>query len=84
MIDKFGETNLKLTGADANDPAKVADLLKGKNGIYVIVNSNPGSVQSGGAGYSGHVDAIINGRCVSNAYTAPQGGVKSIRIWVLN
>lgn len=38
----------------------------------------------GGAGYSGHVDLILNGNCVSGSYTTPIGGVKSIRIWVLN
>jgi len=54
-------------------------LLDGKNGIYVIVNSNTTT-----AGYSGHCDIIINGECISNAYTTPRGGVKSIRIWPLN
>lgn len=79
MIDKFGDTPHKLEGEDANDITKVADLLKGKNGIYVIVNQSHGQ-----AGYSGHVDAIINGICISNAYTTPNGGVKSIRIWELD
>lgn len=79
MIDKFGDTSYKLEDADANDVTKVADLLEGKNGIYVIVNQSHGQ-----AGYSGHVDAIIDGICISNAYTTPKGGVKSIRIWVLN
>lgn len=79
MIDTFGDTPLKLVGPDANNPTKVAELLRGKNGIYVIVNANPTI-----AGYSGHVDAIIEGRCISNAYASPNGGVKSIRIWQLN
>jgi hypothetical protein len=79
MIAKFGETSTKLEGAEANDPVKVAALLDGKNGIYVIVNSNTTT-----AGYSGHCDVIINGECISNAYTTPRGGVKSIRIWPLN
>ena len=57
----------------------IADLLKGKNGIYVILNNN-----SSLAGYSGHVDLILNGKCIGNAYTTPAGGIKSIRIWVLN
>lgn len=81
MIDKFGDTPHKLTGADANDPQKVANLLKGKNGIYVIVN-NDGTAN--GAGYSGHVDLILNGNCIGGSYTTPTGGVKSIRVWVLN
>lgn len=82
MIDKFGDSPHKLTGADANDPQKVADLLKDKNGIYVIIN-NDGSATTG-AGYSGHVDLILNGECIGGALTNPNGGVKSIRIWVLN
>lgn len=81
MIDKFGDTPHKLTGADANDPQKVANLLKSKYGIYVIVN-NDGTAS--GAGYSGHVDLILNGSYIGGAYTTPSGGVKSIRIWVLN
>jgi hypothetical protein len=79
MIAKFGETSSKLEGTDANDPVKVAALLNGKNGIYVIVNSNTKT-----AGYSGHCDLIINGKNISGAYTTPRGGVKSIRIWTLN
>ncbi|BFM43859.1 hypothetical protein CFS9_25000 [Flavobacterium sp. CFS9] len=81
MIDKFGETKDKLEGDNANDATKVANLLQGKSGIYVIINKNPGK---NGAGYSGHVDAIVNGMCISNAYTQPKGGVQSIRIWSLN
>ena len=81
MKAKFGEAQHVLTGADANDLVKVANLLNGKNGIYVIINNNP---SSSGAGYSGHVDTIINGICVGNAYTRPRGGVKSIKIWTLN
>ena len=82
MRDKFGETDFKLTGADANNPVKVAALLKGKSGIYVTVNIDARS-EPIGSGFSGHVDAIINGRCVLNAHTTPPGGLKSIRIWVL-
>ncbi|AXB55313.1 T6SS effector amidase Tae4 family protein [Flavobacterium fluviale] len=78
MIDKFGDTTDKLEGDDANDAAKIADILRGKSGIYVIINKNPGI---SGAGYSGHVDAIVNGICISNAYTQPKGGISSIRIW---
>jgi hypothetical protein len=84
MIAKFGETTTKLEGADANDPVKIAAFLNGKNGIYVIINNDGRSKSSGGAGYSGHCDVIINGMCISGANTNPQGGVKSIRIWELN
>lgn len=79
MRDKFGDATYELTGADANNPVKVAEMLNGKNGIYVIINSSHAL-----AGYSGHVDAIINGDCISDAYTDVDGGVKSIRIWELN
>ncbi|MFA5556037.1 MAG: hypothetical protein WCY06_05835 [Flavobacteriaceae bacterium] len=72
-----GDTPHKLEGTNANDPQQVANLLNGKNGIYVIINNSQ-------ATYSGHVDAIINGICISSVYTSPQGGVKSIRIWVLD
>ena len=79
MIDKFGEATYKLEGVDANDTKKVANLLNGKNGIYIIINNSPGQ-----AGYSGHVDSIINGICIGGAYTVTSGGIKSIRIWELN
>jgi hypothetical protein len=81
MISKFGDTPHKLEGADANDPEKVTTLLKEKNGIYVIINNNPS--ESTGAGYSGHVDLILNGNCIGGAYTTPTGGVNSIRVWIL-
>lgn len=79
MIDKFGEKPHKLEGAEANNPTEIAELLNGKNGIYVIINSSQNQ-----AGYSGHVDAIINGQCIGGAYTGVTGGVKSIRVWELN
>ncbi len=79
MTDKFGDTSHKLEGTSANDPQQVMDFLSGKKGIYVIINSDPSS-----AGYTGHVDLIINGECIGNEYLQPNGGVKSIRIWVLN
>lgn len=82
MIDKFGDTTHKLEGAAANDPTQVMNLLSGKNGIYVIINNN--SSPTNGAGYSGHVDLILNGNCIGNEYLGPTGGVKSIRIWTLN
>ena len=79
MIDKFGETVNKLEGTDANNPQQILNFLSGKNGVYVIINNEPSQ-----AGYSGHVDLIINGNCIGNEYLRPRGGVKSIKIWVLN
>ncbi len=81
MKAKFGEAQKVITGLDANNPKKVAEFLKGKNGIYVIINND---ASSSGAGYSGHVTTIMNGICIGKAYTNPTGGVKSIRIWTLN
>lgn len=77
MQKTFGNPTYKLEGTDVNDPNKVANFLKGKTGIYVIVNNN-----SNTAGYTGHVDLIQNGHIPggANAYNVP-GGIKSIRIW---
>lgn len=83
MKAKFGEAQNVLSGVNANDPEEVARFLKGKNGIYVIVNNDPKKYELGGAGYSVHVDTIIDGICIGAAYTRPQGGVKSIKIWTL-
>jgi hypothetical protein len=81
MIKTFGDTAVKLEGAAANDKTKIVELLKGKNGIYVIVN-NDGTTS--GAGYTGHADLIKNGYVIGEANTSPMGGIKSIRIWILN
>ena len=81
-MSAWQKEQLKKTGVPVfiSDPKKVADLLKNKNGIYVIINDKyPSQIH-----YSGHVDTIINGKCIGGAYTTPNGGVKSIRIWVLN
>lgn len=67
-----------LKGAEANDPSKVAEFLKGKNGIFTIVNNNAST-----AGYSGHIDLIENGICARGCNTLPTGGVSKIEIWIL-
>lgn len=54
-----GKHFINLERADANTPQKVADLLRDKNGIYVIINNYPSATTS--VGYSGHVDLILNG-----------------------
>lgn len=69
----------RFAWAAANNKTEIAKLLKGKNGIYVIVN-NDGTT----AGYTGHADLIENGYVIGGANTSPKGGVKSIRIWILN
>lgn len=82
MQKTFGNPTHKLEGANANGPVMVADFLKGKTGIYVIVNKDQRSKADGGPGYSGHVDLIQNGHIPggANAYDVT-GGIKSIRIW---
>ncbi|MXS72541.1 hypothetical protein GSF70_15100, partial [Flavobacteriaceae bacterium W22] len=82
MQKTFGNPTHKLEGANANDPNQVASFLKGKTGIYVIVNNNHKPTDQGGAGYTGHVDLIQNGHIPggANAFNVP-GGIKSIRIW---
>ncbi|MGC4129558.1 MAG: T6SS effector amidase Tae4 family protein, partial [Bergeyella sp.] len=85
MQKTFGDPTHKLEGAAANDSKTVTDFLKGKTGIYVIVNNNPKPTADGGAGYTGHVDLIQNSHVPggSNHENVP-GGIKSIRIWELN
>lgn len=74
-----GETSYKLEGAAANNKTEIAKLLKGKKGIYVIVNNDATTT-----GYTGHADLIKNGYVIGGSNTSPNGGVKSIRIWILN
>ena len=75
MHRTFGEPTYKLIGTAANILANRTEFVKGKNGIYTIVNLN--------AIYSGHVDMIINGKCISGLYLNPPGGVLKIEIWDL-
>ncbi len=82
MQKTFGNPTHKLEGVDANDLTKVASFLKGKTGIYVIVNNDQRSKDQGGPGYSGHVDLIQNGHIPGGANASDViGGIKSIRIW---
>ena len=80
MNKTFGPPTYRLTFADIGDNLEnIANFLQGKNGIYTIVNRSPGW-----AGYSGHVDIIIDGRCLGGANANPAGGVEYIEIWKLN
>lgn len=86
LLDSFGETPYKLeatgnTPLDANNPETrktISDLLKGKNGIYVIVNWDANK-----AGYTGHASFIQKGLVGGTACLFPPGGIKSIRVWAL-
>ena len=55
----FGVPTHKLEGADANNPSKIAEFLKGKTGVYLVINKDPS--KKDGAGYTGHTDMIKNG-----------------------
>lgn len=80
MNKTFGPPTYRLTFADiARDLDNIANFLQGKNGIYTIINRSPGL-----AGYSGHIDIIINGQCLGGANANPKGGVEYIEIWELN
>lgn len=79
MIETFGDTPDRLEGEAANDSQQVSDLLNAKNGIYVLINNSPAEAE-----YSGHVDLILNGKCIGGEFVDPPGGVKSMRIWVLS
>ncbi len=80
MRDKFGPPTYTLTNQEiGNDKTKIAQFLKGKTGIYTVINQYPGT-----AGYSGHIDFIINGACINGSNAFPKGGVEKIEIWELN
>ena len=78
----YGSPTYKLIGADANDPTKVANFLKGKTGIYLIINNDPS--KETGAGYTGHTDMIKNGYVSGGANAdGVKKGIKYIYIWEL-
>lgn len=80
MNKTFGPPTYRLTFAEiGGNLDNIANFLQGKNGIYTIINRSPGL-----AGYSGHVDVIINGQCLGGANANPSGGVEYIEIWELN
>lgn len=80
MNKTSGPPTYRLTFADiGGNLDNIANFLQGKNGIYTIINRS-----SGLAGYSGHVDIIINGQCLGGANANPPGGVEYIEIWELN
>ncbi len=80
MNKTFGTPTYSLTYDQiAGDVSTVINFLQGKTGIYTIINQSPGD-----AGYTGHVDLIINGTCVGGPNISPKGGIKKIEIWELN
>jgi len=78
MKKTFGRPTFRLTGTKANSREAIAAFLKDKTGVYTVVNKN-----SHQAGFSGHVDLISNGECLSGASLNPKGGIKYIEIWQL-
>jgi hypothetical protein len=76
MNKKFGTPTHRLTKADINgNPANIKNFLRGKNGIYTMVTS--------GGSFSGHVDLIIKGLCLSTSATRTIENVSFIEIWEL-
>ena len=83
----YGPPTHKLIGTDANDLKKIGDFLKGKTGIYLVINNDPS--KNTGAGYTGHTDMIKNGYVSGGANVTNssgqivRGGIKYIYIWEL-
>lgn len=78
MHKTFGSPTYRLSGSQVSDKAAIISFLKGKTGVYTILNASPGM-----AGYSGHVDIITDGKCLGSASANPKGGIKTIEIWEL-
>lgn len=79
----YGAPTHRLIGADANDFKKITEFLKGKTGIYLVINND--SSKENGAGYTGHTDMIKNGYVSGGANVeGVRGGIKYIYIWQLN
>ena len=80
----YGPPTYKLVGTDANDLKKIGEFLKGKTGIYLVINNDREK-----AVYTGHTDMIKNGWVSGGAnVTYPNGkiingGLKYIYIWEL-
>lgn len=81
MNKTFGPPTFSLQNSN-NTPlsyTQMKNFLIGKTGIYNIINYNANT-----AGYSGHVDLIVDGQCLSGADINPAGGILKIEIWELN
>lgn len=73
MNKTFGPATITLEGADLN-PDNVVDKLAGRTGIYSMVNGPS-------APYSGHVDMIIGGSCITKLYLNSK--TVKIEVWIL-
>jgi hypothetical protein len=73
MTKTFGPATISLEGAELT-PDNVKAELAGKTGIYPMVNSLDKS-------YSGHVDMIIGGSCISHLYLNSK--TIKIEVWIL-
>lgn len=76
MNKKYGAPTHRLTKAQINgNPNAIKNFLRGKNGIYTMVTN--------GGPFSGHVDLIIDGECLSGSATGNIANVEFIEIWTL-
>lgn len=57
-----------------------ANLLKDKEGIYVLIPNNSGK---SGFSASGHADLFFANSCDGGCYFAAKGGIKEILFWEL-
>lgn len=70
-----------LTGSQGGvNGINFANLLKDKEGIYVLIPNNPGK---SGFSASGHADLFFANSCDGGCYFAAKGGVKEILFWEL-
>ena len=81
MNKTFPTPTFQLKNADNSslDYNQMVNFIKNKTGLYNIINKDATK-----AGYSGHVDMIINGQCLSGCDLDPDGGILKIEIWQLN
>jgi hypothetical protein len=76
MNKKYGTPTYRLTKAQINgDPENIKNFLRGKNGIYTMVTN--------GGSFTGHVDLIKDGICLSGSATGTIANVEFIEIWEL-
>lgn len=80
MTNTFGAATYKITNTEiGNNISNIKQFLRGKTGIFVMKNLYPGR-----AGYSGHVDYVIDGSLIDGASYNPDGGIEKIEVWELN
>lgn len=75
----FEGPKARLNVSSTTTKQQIMDWLKengGRSGIYIAINKNAST-----AGYSGHVDLIVNGLVINGYEIDPKGGLSYIEIW---